>query len=86
MNDCHWRRRIILTVKINPQNWSVIEGGNSQFRNWLKPLQSAAHELQTREVPSKAQWIPSNFPSPRAQEEVPFSANSRKCPPPLLSI
>jgi hypothetical protein len=55
MKHCHWRQRIILTLKINPQNWSVIEGGNSQFRNWLKSLQSAAHEPQTRQVPNKAQ-------------------------------
>jgi hypothetical protein len=86
MKHCHWRRRIILTLKINPQNWPVIEGGNSQFRNSLKSLQSAAHELQARQVPNKAQWIASDFPSPRAQEEVPFSANFRKCAPPLLNI
>ena len=67
MKDCHWRRRIILTVKINPQNWWVIERANSQFRNRLKSLQSVANELQTPEVPRKAQWVPSNFPPTRAR-------------------
>jgi hypothetical protein len=67
MEHCDWRRRIILALKINPQNWSVIEGANSQFRNWLKSLQNAAHELQTRQVPRKAQWVASNFPPTRAR-------------------
>jgi len=59
--------------------------GNPQFRNWLESLQSAARELQTRQVPNKAQDC-IEFSSRRAQEEVPFSAKFRKCAPPLLNI
>jgi hypothetical protein len=83
IGQCDWRRRIILGLKINPQNWWVIERANSQFRNRLKSLQSAARELQTPEVPRKAQWVPSNFPPTRARGSPAFppsSANAfRRC-------
>jgi len=82
IGQCDWRRRIILGLKINPQNSWVIERANSQFRNRLKSIQSAANELQTPEVPRKRSGFHRIF-LPRAQEEVPlppFSANAfRRC-------
>lgn len=80
IEDCDWRR-IILGLKIDRQNWSVIEEASSQFRSWLKSLQHAAHELQPRQLSSQRSGLHRTFS--QAQEKVPFSpisANAlRRC-------